>query len=611
MLFSRSGARELMQFIEYFKNEESRFKQTQTAHSPVILNIKDYGAKGDGIADDSPAFIAIIDAVNNLNGIPTIIKIPSGTYLLNSPKNHYRKKWNAAKHHPAAPSGLGGASARPRSFYIHIPLIGLKNLTIEGENDTVLLFGNSAWAEGFGIYGCENVTLRNLAIDYKNLPFSQGTILSVDQDSNKIVWRKEEGYPDPTTPLFFQSNSAEILGLAIFYHKKGFYRTTFRNAFKKGIRWITDDLFEIHLADTRTAKATKDMKSGMPLAFRARYNGITSAILTQYCKFFTAEDVSIYTSPFSGIQGIMNYSSAYIRLKIIPRPGTTRLISTIGDGVPYTDGYFGPYLSACTFKYCQDDSLISTTRSRQIDWIHNDKAYSLGWQPFFSGAAMRILNPNTGKVFMENECSGYFGNHTYSYKPPLPKSVVTNESMHDNHFDKKSNLLLYIDAKKTKILPDRALCVERSGIGLVISNCTFMNGAGNACDVETPNAIVEYNIIKNYSCFGIGVVSRDVIHESLTPHNVLIRGNNVSKCGASLCTSYNHEHGISDFITVRDLLIEHNVFAHPRWNYNLIIQNTADAIFRNNRFYPQKAYPDPMLKVTDNIKFENNIKEIR
>lgn len=62
----------------YTKTEaDARFVQAQYAQA---VNVKLYGAVGDGVADDSPALQAALDA-----GAGRTILIPAGTYMLNGP----------------------------------------------------------------------------------------------------------------------------------------------------------------------------------------------------------------------------------------------------------------------------------------------------------------------------------------------------------------------------------------------------------------------------------------------------------------------------------------------------------------------------------------------
>jgi hypothetical protein len=60
-----------------------------TYNRPASFNVKDFGAKGDGVADDAPAVQSAINAATKSTGGGTVI-FPKGTYLLNSayPSRH-------------------------------------------------------------------------------------------------------------------------------------------------------------------------------------------------------------------------------------------------------------------------------------------------------------------------------------------------------------------------------------------------------------------------------------------------------------------------------------------------------------------------------------------
>lgn len=63
---------------------ESAYNTFSISFPTTEINVKDFGALGDGITDDQPA---ISEAINSVGGDGAIILFPAGTYLMNSPIN--------------------------------------------------------------------------------------------------------------------------------------------------------------------------------------------------------------------------------------------------------------------------------------------------------------------------------------------------------------------------------------------------------------------------------------------------------------------------------------------------------------------------------------------
>ena len=58
---------------------------TKVINRLEVINVKSYGAKGDGVTDDT---IAINNAINSINNNTSIVWFPKGTYMINGANTH-------------------------------------------------------------------------------------------------------------------------------------------------------------------------------------------------------------------------------------------------------------------------------------------------------------------------------------------------------------------------------------------------------------------------------------------------------------------------------------------------------------------------------------------
>jgi len=133
-----------------FCHSKSEIRAAEPAVEKAPYNVHDFGAKGDGEADDGPAINhAIAVAINA--GPGTTVLIPAGRYRLE------------------APNGYGE----------HLSIHRAQGLTIRGEPGTVLL-ANDPEASIIAIQGSKNVKLSTLTLEQAKCYFSQGVVVAVD-----------------------------------------------------------------------------------------------------------------------------------------------------------------------------------------------------------------------------------------------------------------------------------------------------------------------------------------------------------------------------------------------------------------------------------------------
>jgi hypothetical protein len=142
----------------------------ETPAGPKPINVKDFGAKGDGATDDTAALNAAIVAAQK-QGVGALVSLPSGRYR----------------------TALGPEKS--------IRIAGAAGLTFQGEGDTTIVSGDLD-EPVFRLLDSKGVTIRNISIDHDPLGYTQGTITSVDIPTMTCEVSIDPGYPAPNDPAF-------------------------------------------------------------------------------------------------------------------------------------------------------------------------------------------------------------------------------------------------------------------------------------------------------------------------------------------------------------------------------------------------------------------------
>src|SRR5690606_27176374 len=75
-----------------------------------------------------------------------------------------------------------------------IRLRGLSGFTLDGPGATLVF--TTLRDGGLLITDCAELTLRGFTIDFDPLPFTQGTVASVDAEKREVIFELHDGYPD-------------------------------------------------------------------------------------------------------------------------------------------------------------------------------------------------------------------------------------------------------------------------------------------------------------------------------------------------------------------------------------------------------------------------------
>lgn len=298
------------------------------------LNVRDFGAKGDGITDDAPVIRKAIEAAQSEN-IRTVY-IPAGTYLVEP--------------QPGDPENV-------------IFRLDKKNdILIQGEPGTRMISSNplGAW---FKLTDCSNVRIQNLHKSSKKFFYSSGIVTGYEGEKSFIV-RIDAGTP-PDDPIFSQSGVTHGSGLVrffskdfaadgrtpLFYHGDG-------NAFWGGsVRKGTQENEYVFTPPDNYFPKNKTIRELVKLGERAVYfarehNALFRLIRSMRCRI---QNVSSESS--SGINFMTEFSEAtFVTDCTIAAPANASIaIASAADICFSHAGALGDYFARNTFKNACDD----------------------------------------------------------------------------------------------------------------------------------------------------------------------------------------------------------------------------------------------------------------
>jgi polygalacturonase len=132
------------------------------ARGSARTSVRDHGARGDGVHDDSAAFQRAIDALPDDGGT---VEVPAGTYLIDPTR---RTSLRSRMHLQLAPDAQLKAkpNAEQRAYVLMAALVSDVEISggrILGDRDAHL-GSTGEWGHGIALYGASRVTVRDIHV---------------------------------------------------------------------------------------------------------------------------------------------------------------------------------------------------------------------------------------------------------------------------------------------------------------------------------------------------------------------------------------------------------------------------------------------------------------
>lgn len=479
----------------------------------------------------------------------------------------------------------------------HYVFEGLKDVTINGNGSLIICKSISM---AFKFQFCENVTLKDISIDYEPLCFTQGTITSVTPDSKTWTVRIHDGYESDFDKI--DKAKLQLFDPVTRQVKKNLY--TIQGSDYDFSQSATDPA--VYNFTIKRSMVANSISVGEYVVMCKKIPaGMEAHTMFVYaCKNFKAERVTIYGSNMFSIIEHDCDNSQYLNC-IITRnlndltKSIPRLRSGNYDGIHSKHAVKGPTIHGCRVEFNGDDCIAVNGRFYlvyKVDQPNND-VYLLSKDHDY----YRIF-PNEKIVCVDN--NGSIKANFTALNIESATATQTDITTCTSKFTALLSPTTYTVAAKIKIdnwpqsginVGDYVYNENRIGAGFSIMNDTVGHTRARGILVKSSNGVIKNNLIEGTQLAGIVLAPEINWAEAGCSNNVEITGNTIKNCvfasthpgmvqPAALCViSLNGANQISPNGAHNNLTIMNNVIDNcPR--PGIVVTSTKGLNYFNNTF---------------------------
>ncbi len=336
----------------------------------VEIHVSDFDAVGDGVTDDGPAIESAIEHALATPGERRRVVFDEKTYF------------------------VGERMDRWPYFIIRQQ----EGLVIDG-NGAELLF--SPAQTPFRIEDSQNITIRNMRVDYVEPTYMQGRVVKVDSGGSGFSFdvQVDEGYPSPPTGDNIEGGGGRH-GLVFEpdrYHRKVACGSHFKvdsiaSAGEGVYRFYPAARYpRIHNIEIGDRVTHGGLFLKLPQEYRTnqRYaQGRMFAFQIERSADILIEDVALYATVTMAFNLIDNQGDVvFRRTELRRRPGSDRLLASLSDGIHSRNSRGAVILDECFLEAAGDDLFAVTADEGSVLEVNGPSTLVVRGS---RGAAVRI-----------------------------------------------------------------------------------------------------------------------------------------------------------------------------------------------------------------------------
>jgi autotransporter-associated beta strand protein len=450
---------------------------TVAGGASTIFNVKSYGAKGDGVANDWSAFNTAIQAAIAA-GPGSVVSVPGATYYLSSGT---------------------------------LTVNNANGITIQGDPNALLINGSTS--DLFRIQNSSNVTVQVIKIDTQPLRFTQGTVNTLAANRLSMTVTLDSGFKPFSDPMFTNLPSQQL----IFWTDPNclaFDRNNGGNMFA-GATLISGNQWTVTLTGTLPTTVV-----GKKFAMWHDYGG-WAMNLSDNTGPVNVTDFTYYGGGAGACIGMYRNLApvTLTRVTVGPPPGSGRMISASGT-FDSQGNRAALTLDGCDVSLTQEDTLdigtdlghiLSTNSSTQIV-VENTEKYVVGdtvqiWDWTYQNQHVRDTATVTG-------ASLNGGNWTLTLNHPV-QIINTGAGPGNANWS----------AQEADGI-DRCVSLQNAAPGTVIKNSRFQT-SGRTFNMKAANCTITNNLFYQ-TPWNIFCAAETFWHGGPAPRNLTIVNNTFS-----------------------------------------------------------------------------------
>ena len=535
------------------------------AVKPVEINARDFGVKGDGVADDAPAFARAVDAVRKLGGRPSVLRIPSGQYLLGSAKK---------------------SAAGPVA---HLDLSCLTNCAVVGKSPETTRFEFGVYdSSGVALDKSENTTLSRADFSWREAPFSQTVLETYDPSNCTAIVRHHPGTLKPDDPRYRKAERAQVCGLFTAdgkaLHDRG--ATVF---FDRRADDLGGGRYRIYFDANRPGMKKFRPRPGDVIVLPDRSN-VLQCISTRGSSFCNLVHVWVRNARSSTISGAGAHYVTADHCRTFPKSPDLVFSSN-------ADTFFnarGSHLAHCEFWGMNDDGANSLGRGTAIlsrEGARTVVVYPQGGR-VRTGDVLQVMHPMEGRFagdfriasLRAFKAKGGGNRWAITFDRDLPADLVT--CAESGPIDAATRYAISHGLGKVKKAPDLLFFPLAYGTGFTMLDNKIHDLRGCGLNVQCPHAIIDGNVFENIS-LGMKITGLTQWYEGPPPCNVVVRNNVFRDCNTGIAAHFLTINGsLSKERPIRWVEIVSNRLENVARPFAL--HNLSDEIVRDNEIISPK-----------------------